>query len=171
MPAPLDDEYVRGELAMKDRVRRGQLPPCLCRQPYRRKRIGMAGSMGRWERWCICYLRPRKSGRRDSPIRAPKRPMCWSSNSACGRVVTLPARRGRQRRRRCSSAARRQRGQRPRLMASATMMVVTFVGAETMSGMIDASITCRRSAPRTAPLASTTAPGSSALPMGTDEVG
>lgn len=44
---PLDDEYVRGGLAMKHRVRRGQLPPCLCRQPYRRKRISMAGSMGR----------------------------------------------------------------------------------------------------------------------------
>jgi hypothetical protein len=58
-----------------------------------------------------------------------------------------------------------------RAIASAIMIVVTFVGAETISGMIDASTTCRPSTPRTAPFASTTALGSSALPMGTVEVG
>lgn len=54
---------------------------------------------------------------------------------------------------------------------SATMMVVTLVATDGISGMIEASTTRRSSRPRTLPQASTTALGSVAPPIGTVEVG
>ena len=56
-------------------------------------------------------------------------------------------------------------------MRSATMMVVTFVATDGISGMMDASAMRRLSIPRTLPQASTTAVGSESAPIGTVEVG
>jgi NADPH:quinone reductase-like Zn-dependent oxidoreductase len=54
---------------------------------------------------------------------------------------------------------------------SATMMVVTLVGTDGMSGRIEASTTRRPCMPRTLPEASTTAVGSASAPIGTVDVG
>src|ERR1700730_1498314 len=56
-------------------------------------------------------------------------------------------------------------------MRSASMIVVTLVATDGISGMMDASTTCRLLTPRTLPHASTTAVGSESPPIGTVEVG
>jgi hypothetical protein len=56
-------------------------------------------------------------------------------------------------------------------MRSATIIVVTFVATDGMSGRIDASTTRRASTPRTLPQASTTAVGSEPAPIGAVDVG
>src|SRR5258705_9321550 len=56
-------------------------------------------------------------------------------------------------------------------MRSATMIVVTFVGTDGISGSIEASTTRNASISRTLPQASTTADGSESAPIGAVEVG
>src|ERR1700681_1147943 len=56
-------------------------------------------------------------------------------------------------------------------MRSATMIVVTLVATDGMSGRIDASTTRNASTPRTLPQGSTTAVESKSAPIGTVEVG